>query len=482
MIERVSLSVDVVIVGAGIVGCAIARKLSMHDTRVLVLEGRHDVGCGAAGANSGITGSGWSEPNGSIESQLIVASNPRWEEISEQLGVPFKRVGGVVLARNEAEAELIPGRIKHAEANGVRVVELDTSEVQRLAPYATRDVTGGILIPSEGVIDSPQLTVAFAQLAAMNGVHFYFGEPFTAARRIKSVVTEVYTPHLRVSTKFVVNASGLGADVVSHLMGCEDFQMVARRGEYLVFDREIGKNVTHVLHPMPSPTAHGLMVTPTATGGLLVGPTSDDIEDKTDTATHRDTLGDVLAEGRTLMPALDERHVIKSYAGNRPHSEDRLYWIGPSTSASNVVQVVGIRSIGVSASPALADYVYGLLIEQGLTAPVRPDARQRLDRRPSLAETLDCDAAARDPLGRTIVCACEKVTAAEIHAALGGPLPARSISGIARRTRATCGRCQGTTCAVGVAFIASLYWQQDAWALPMGEPQATLGVGKARHV
>ena len=398
MSERVSLSVDVVIVGAGVVGCAIARKLSMHDARVLVLEGRHDVGCGAASANSGITGSGWSEPNGSIESQLTVASNPRWEEISEQLGVPSSVSAASFLPANEAEAELIPDKVKHAKANGVRVVELDTSEVQRLAPYASRDVTGGILIPSEGVIDSPQLTVAYAQLAEMNGVRFCFGEPLTAARRKKNVVTEVHTPHLRISTKYVINAAGLGADVVSHLMGCEDFQMVPRRGEYLVFDREIGKNVTHVLHPMPSPTAHGLMVTPTATGGLLVGPTSDDIEDKTDTATHRDTLKGILAEGQTLMPALDERRVIKSYAGNRPHSEDRLYWIGPSESASNVVQVVGIRSIGVSASPALADYVCELLVELGLKAPVRSDARQRLDRRPSLAETLDCDAAAREPL------------------------------------------------------------------------------------
>ena len=147
-----------------------------------------------------------------------------------------------------------------------------------------------------------------------------------------------------------------------------------------------------------------------------------------------------------------------------------------------MIQVAAIRSIGVSASPALADYVFDLLVEQGLQAPVRRDARDRLDRPKALFETLDCESAANDPLGRTVVCACEKVTAAEIHAALQSPLPARSIGGIARRTHATYGRCQGSTCGAGVALIASLYREGEAWEVPIGEPEATLGVGKARHV
>jgi glycerol-3-phosphate dehydrogenase len=214
----------------------------------------------------------------------------------------------------------------------------------------------------------------------------------------------------------------------------------------------------------------------------LVGPTADDIDDKTDTSTHQDVLEDVLAEGRSLMPDLDEKYVIKTYAGNRPHSEDGIYRVKPSECASNVIQTVAIRSLGVGASPALADYVFDLLVEQGLHAPIQQKARDRLDRPRSLFETLDCECAANDPLGRTIVCACEKVTAAEIHAALQSPLPARSMSGIARRTHATYGRCQGSACGAGVALIASLYLEGEAWEVPVGEPEAMLGVGRAHHV
>ncbi len=482
MSKRTAIDADVLVVGAGVVGCAIARRLSMYDMRVVVVERRHDVGCGAASANSGIAASGWAETVDSIQARLVVDSNPRWEELADQLCIAYERCGGITPIRTEEEAELVPARLAQAEANGVPVRQIDAEEVYRRAPYITPGVLGGLLLPTEGIIDSPRLTIGYAELAALNGVQFHFCEPVTGARRDAQRVLEVYTPHLAISTKYVVNAAGLGADTVSRILGCEDFQMTARRGEYLVLDREFGRRLTGTVHPMPTPTAHGLMIIPTVHGGALVGPTQDDIDDKTDTSTHQDILEHILEEGRRLVPELDAKYVIKTYAGNRPHSEDGLYRIMPSEQAHNVIQTVAVRSVGVSVSPALGDYVFDLLVEQGLRAPVDAKALERLDRPRSLLETLDCKCAARAPLGQTIVCACEKVTAEEIHAALQAPLPARSIAGIARRTRATYGRCQGAACGAGVALIASLYHKGEAWEVPVGEPEGTLGVGEADHV
>lgn len=482
MSANLAVDADVLVIGAGPVGCSIAWRLSKHKARVVVVERRHDVGCGAASANSGITGSGWALAHGSIESKLTVASNPRWEEIADELALSYNRCGSIMLARSEEEAARLPGMVEEARSNGVKTERIGRGEIARLAPSATPDALAGMLIPCEGVIDTPRVTIGYAQIAALNGVRFFFNEPVIAATRNRERVLQVHTPHLKVSAAHVVIAAGLGGDTVSRILGCEDFQMTAKRGEYLIFDREVGSKVTKILQMMPNPVSHGLMIIPTAHGGLLVGPTAVDIEDKTDTSSNEDVLARILEDGRGLMPELDERFVIKSYSGNRPHSEERLYRIEPSELAANVVQCAAIRSIGVSCSPALADHVFDLLTDQGLQAPIRHDAQQRLERPRPLFETLDCESAAEDPLGKTVVCMCEKVTAAEVHAALQSPIPARSVGGVARRTHATYGRCQGAGCGAGVAFIASLYLGEEAWEVPMGEPEATLGVGKARHV
>jgi len=479
--KRVSIDADVLIVGGGVVGCAIARRLSLCNLDIVVVEKRHDVACACSSANSGLTGSGWSLPHGSIESKLTVSSNPRWDEIADQLCLQYNRCGSIVLARSQEEAEKIPGMIAEAKSNGVESREIDAAEVRRLAPTATEETVSGMLIPCEGVIDTPGVTFGYADLAALNGVRFFFNEPAVGAKRDGERVREVYTPHLRISPRYVVNAAGLGADVVSRVMGCEEFEMTARRGEYLVFDREVGKQVTKILQMMPTPASHGLMVIPTAHGGLLLGPTAIDIDEKSDTGTHREVLESILEVARGMMPDLDEGSVIKTYAGNRPHSEDGLYRIGQSELATNVLQCAAVRSIGVSCSPALSEYVFELLTEMGLRASVRCDAKERLDHPRRLLEDLDCEKAADDPLGQMIVCACEKVTAADIHAACQAPVPATSIAGIARRTHATYGRCQGGTCGAGVAFIASMYRDGAAWEVPVGEPEATYGVGKADH-
>ena len=468
--------VDVLIVGAGVVGAAIACRLSQLDVTVAVIDRRHDVAEETSKSNSGIAASGWALPAGGLEAQLVCASSPRWEEICGQLGVPFRRCGALAIARTPQEAERIPELVQNAAANGVETRALTPAQVTRAAPYATPDAAGGIEIPAEAVIDSIRLAIGYGESAALRGVRFHFGEPLLNATISRGEVVEVRTPGTVLRPRYVVNAAGLGADTVSAVLGGEDFRITARRGELLLMDREFARRVPRILTLLPTERTHGIMVIPTAHGTCLLGPSAEDLDNKHDRSTHADVLRSVLRECRTLMPGIDERHVIKSFSGLRPHAE-RTYRIEPSAVVRNVIQVAGIRSTGVSASPGIADYVLTLLRNAGLQAPPKAGARDSLAAARPPGESAGCAA----PSGCTVVCACEKVTAADIHRAMSSALPARSISGVAKRTHATWGTCQGAECLPGVASIVCRHLGVQPWEVPYGEPGTTLGVARARR-
>jgi len=474
-----AIDVDVLIVGAGVVGCSIAARLSQDALSVAVVERRHDVVDETSKSNTGVADCGWECEPGTLEADLILRSSPRWEEFSERFDAPFRRCGALSVARTPEDVERVNEIVAAACALGVRVRRLGGDEARALVPCVGPDVLAAIDVPDEGVIDSIRLTLGYAELAARNGARLFCGAPVVAADVRAGRVHEVRTPDRRFRPRYVVNAAGLGADTVSRLLGGEDFRVWPRRGEYLLADREDGAGIPRVITQIPSAHTRGVMVVPSTHGSLLLGPTATDDEDKSDRSTHADVLERVWRECLALVPTLADAEVIKSFAGLRPAS-DRTYRIEGSERVANLVQACGVRSTGVSASPAMGDHVRNVLIELGLACRARAGAIDRIPRRLRLADALDCEALADDPLGRVVVCACEKVTALEIHEALRGPVPARSIAGIAKRTRATWGRCQGSACLSGVSFIASLYHRGDAWSLPVSEPEATLGIGAAR--
>lgn len=470
------VDVDVLIVGAGVVGCSIAARLSQDVLSVAVVERRHDVVDETSKSNTGVADCGWECEPGSLEAELILRSSPRWEEISERFDAPFRRCGGLSLARTREDADSVEPIIATAHANGVRANRLSGDQARAIAPCIGDDVLAAIDVPDEGVIDPIRLTLGYAELAARNGVRFFLGAAVVAAEVRDGRVLEVRTPRERFTPRFVVNAAGLGADTVSRLLGGEDFRVWPRRGEYLLADREDGAAIPRVITQLPNSHTRGVMVVPSTHGSVLLGPTATDDDDKSDRSTHIDVLDQVRRECLGLVPALADAEIIKSFAGLRPAS-DRTYRIERSASVENLVQACGVRSTGVSSSPAMGEHVRELLVDLGLRCRPRAGALECIPHRLRLADAFDCDALAADPLGRTVVCACEKVTAREIHETLRGPLPARSIAGIAKRTRATWGRCQGAACLSGVSFIASMYCEGEAWTLLVGEPGATLGVG-----
>jgi glycerol-3-phosphate dehydrogenase len=472
------VDVDVAIVGAGVIGCSIAARLSEYDLRVCVLERRHDVAEETSKSNTGVADCGWECEPGSLEATLVRRSSERWEEVCERLDVPFRRCGGLSVALTDDDEARLDGIVGRATRNGARVERLSADEVRRIAPYVSPDVVGAVSVPEEGVIDSLRLTLGYAELAARNGTRFHFNAPLVGAELQGRRVRALHTPGAAIEPRFVVNAAGLGADVVSRLLGAEEFSIWPRRGEYLLLDRELSQTIDRIVTPLPTEHTRGVMVVPSTHGSVLLGPTALDDEDKSDRSTHPDVLDSVFEGCRRLVPGIDRRQVIKSFAGLRPAAE-RTYRVEPSEAVGNLIHACAIRSTGVSASYGAGQYVAELLADAGLEMRPRPKAITRLPRRPRLREMEDPAAIAEDPLGCTVICACEKVTALEIHDALRSPLPARSLAGIAKRTRATWGRCQGSACLSGVSFIASMYRDGPGWSIEVGEPGSTLGVGEA---
>ena len=443
---------DVVIIGGGVVGCAIAARLSVTAASVVLIEATGDVANGASKANAGIAVSHYGE-TAALETDLVSASNPRWEDLCHRLDVPYRRIGAIMVALSDAEHARLEQLHTALAALNVRSIPLTAGEAREAEPLISDQVVSALSLPDEGIIDPVRLTVAYANLAALNGARIVLGEPVigieSASRR-----TIVRTARRTVAARFIVNAAGLGAGEISALAGGEPLVMWPRRGEYLVLDREFGQRMRQIVFGTSLPDAKGINVTPTTHGTVLVGPSSADTEEPLSRLTHTETIDSVLASAQRLVPAIDRRWAIKLFAGSRPASDERFRLRFDVTVPA--LLHAGSRSSGVSTSPALADHAVMLLRHAGLEAPDLPAALRTLKATPRLRTVEHPESLlALDPAYGQVVCACEQVTAAEIQAALEGPVPARSIEGVRKRTGATYGRCQGAICMVGVGFMCA---------------------------
>lgn len=472
-------SYDVVIVGAGVIGSSIAWRLAQDRLRVLWLEAADDVAEGASKANSAIACSGFDLAPGTLESTMVRHSSPRWEELCASLDVPFQRVGELVLAMSDEDERALVELQQRATRNGVQTELLGLDDVRRLVPAVSAGIRGALHVPDEGIIDPMRLTIGYGESAVLAGVELRLGTPVVGFRRADDgSVTHVETPQGAFATRSVVNAAGLGAGHVAAAADDESLQLWPRKGQFLVVDRDVGRMVTKVLAPLPTARTRGVLAIPTTNGSLLLGPTAEDIDDVRDKQTDIEELDSVFAQARRLLPGLRPEHVIKTFAGLRPASTDG-YRVAASETCPNLILAAGIRSTGVSSSPAVADHVHALLRNIGVSARRRQRVARALPRTPRIAEMSSPEAVAlakRDPAYRTIVCACEHVSAAEVRRATTGPIPARSLDGVRKRTRATGGRCQGSYCAAGVGFILSIEHGFEPSQVPQSGPLATWGV------
>jgi glycerol-3-phosphate dehydrogenase len=441
---------DVAVIGAGVVGCAIARAFALAGARVAVIERAADILDGASKANSAILHTGFDAPPGSLEAACIAAGHAEYMAIHEGLNLPVLRAGALVIAWSEAEEAALPALMDQARANGVDDVEwLDRAALRAAEPGLGPGARAAFRVPREYIIDPWSAPLAYLRQAMALGTEVLRGAEVTAARREGDWV--LGTPKGTVTAALVVNAAGLYGDRVDRLLGIEPgFAIRPRKGQFIVYDKPAFALASHILLPVPSKVTKGIVVCRTIWGNLLVGPTAEDQEDRETAALVPATLAALRARGEEILPALRGQEVTAIYAGLRPATEHKDYRIAAHP-GTGVITVGGIRSTGLSAALGIAAHVVALA-DGTIPARIRP-AEVPWPQVPMLAET-----GVRDwqrPGHGGILCHCEMVTRREVAAALSGPLPATSLAGLKRRTRVTMGRCQGFFCSAELAALTA---------------------------
>ena len=448
---------DVTVIGAGAVGSAIARELTLHDLTVALVEAKPDVGAGTSKANTAIWHTGFDAKPGSLEARLVARGHQLLHQRAAASGWPLRRTGAVLVAWDDDQRERLPAIEANAVAVGYpHISSLRPHEVYELEPHLGPGVTGGLLVPDEGLLDPWAITIGLATEAVLNGARLYRGSPVVAVEG-DGQGHAVVTGAGRIRTRWVVDAAGLNSDVVDRFFAPDDFTVTPRRGQLVVFDKLAARLLSRIILPVPTATTKGVLVSPTIFGNVLLGPTAEDLDDKTATQTTRVGLDYLLAHGRRIMPELVDEEVTATYAGLRAATEHSDYRYRVFAD-KRYVRVAGIRSTGVSSALAIAEQLIDDLSNAGEPLKLRADFVSW--RTPSLDEDStrpyqDAVRVARDPAYGDIVCHCERATRGEIRDALNSPIPPVDVDGLRRRTRTLMGRCQGFFCAARVSELMS---------------------------
>lgn len=444
--DRAALSgrFDVAVIGAGVVGSAIARRFALSGARVAVIEKADDVLDGASKGNSAILHTGFDAPPGSLEQACIAAGYDEYLAIHGRMNLPLIRSGALVIAWTKEEEALLPALIEQAHRNGVTDVEpLDRAALHALEPGLGAGARAAFRVPREYLIDPWSAPHAYLLQAIAHGAEVLRGAEVTAATRDGD--WRLDTPQGHVTAGLVINAAGNYGDIVDEmLIGARDFHIRPRKGQFVVYDKPAAALAGHILLPVPNKVTKGIVVCRTAFGNLLVGPTAEDQDNRGLAELVPETLAALKQRGEEILPGLKQHEVTAIYAGLRPATEFKDYCI-KAHEGRGVITVGGIRSTGLSAALGIAQHVERLA---GLAfTPPEPVWPQM----PGLSEYHPRDWQAPGHGG--VVCHCEMVTRREILAALNGPLPARSLAGLKRRTRVTMGRCQGFFCSAELSRL-----------------------------
>jgi len=451
------LDTDVAIVGAGVVGCAIARELSRFDLRVTLLEAGPDVGAGTSKANTALLHTGFDAKPGTIEARLVARGYELLGEYAERVGIPVERTGALLVAWNEEQRAEFPGILETARANGhTDLREVAVEELYRREPHLGVGAHAALEVPGEGLVCPFTTPLAYATEAVLAGCDLRRSTPVTSIARLDGGGFRLATPAGPLSARYLVNAAGLRSDEIDRMLGHERFTVTPRRGELIVFDKLARPLVEHIVLAVPTKVTKGVLIAPTVFGNVMLGPTAEDVQRKDDTESTAQGLAYLRSEGARIMPALLEHEVTAVYAGLRAATEHADYQLSVHA-PEGYACVGGIRSTGLSASMGIAEHVREKLAAAGLRLEPGEGTRPEF-RMPNIGERSERpyqrgELIAGDPDYGRIVCFCERVTRGEIRDALDGPIPAVDLDGLRRRTRAHMGRCQGFFCGAEIAAL-----------------------------
>ncbi len=443
------MSYDIAVIGGGVVGCAVVRDLSGFGLSVVLVESRGDIGDATSKANTAILHTGFDAVPGSLESTMVARGYELLSDYAKVTGIPVEHTGALLVAWDEDQRAVLPKLQDKAVKNGYQKCEIvDADEVYRRVPDLGPGALGGLTVPDESIICPWTTPLAYATEAKARGVEFRLNT-FVESVDVGAESTTLRTSTGDITTRWVINAAGLGGDVIDRMLGYDRFTIVPRRGELFVFDKLTRPMANTIVLPVPTEKGKGVLISPTIFGNVMLGPTSENLVDRTDTSTSEEGFAFLLDKGAALMPTLIAEEVTASYAGLRASTEHSDFVVDID-SAQRYLLLGGIRSTGLTASMALAEHARHLLAESGVALveradlpapPHMPNIGEAFPRPYQRADLIEADS----EYGQ-IVCFCERVTRGEIRDALTSPLPPCDVDGLRRRTRALMGRCQGFFC------------------------------------
>ena len=445
---------DVAVIGGGVVGSAIARELSRFDLKICVLEKELDVCNGTSGHNTGLLHSGILYPKGSLKNLCCLESSAEFDQVAEELDVPFRRCGKLIVGFGDEERERLEALYRRGMDNGVTDIRMIThEELKAMEPNADGDFA--IYVPSAGILCPFTYTIALAENAAMNGAKYFFDHEVLGVDKAEDGSHVIHTNHGDVAARWVVNAAGLGAWKVSEMLGYPGFKPNRVKGEYLILDKHVGDKLIRPVYPTPNVTGDfDVHVTPTIDGNILVGPTIENIGENLSYEATMDMINLLGKDGAKMFAYVKRDYYIRNYAGVFPTVEDAEgkvvgdFQILTSESAPNTVNLVGINSPGLTSALPIARRVVAKIREQEELVPNAAfnPRRKGIVRFAEQSKEVQDQLIRQDPDYGEIYCRCECVTKAEIKQALHNILGVCTVSGIKYRTRATMGRCQGGYC------------------------------------
>ncbi len=457
-------SSDVLLIGAGITGCATARALSRYACSVIVLERGPDLAEGATKANSGIVHAGYDAHPGTRKAYHNVRGAAMYPELCRSLSVPYEQCGALVIGFDENDRRTLENLLQRGIQNGVQELRIvERSELLAMEPALNPDVLCALSVPTSGIVSPYELAFAMADDAALNGVSFRFNEEVTGITRLPDGGFLVRTGAGEYRCKALINCAGASSADLHNMLSGEKLTMVHRRGQYYLLDHAVSLPFRRTIFQCPSVMGKGVLVSPTVHGNLLLGPNAEDIQDPLDTATTQAGLDEVLRKAALSWPKVSVRSNITNFSGIRAHLPQDDFLIGPVAGCPGAFEAVGIESPGLSSAPSVGADLAGMAAEwlhcsvnETIVPYTAPDKPFR-----EMSEEEQRAAVLRDPAYGNIVCRCEVVTEAEIRRAIRRPVGATTVDGVKRRTRAGMGRCQGGFCMPRVMDILSEELQQN---------------------
>ncbi|WP_409070209.1 NAD(P)/FAD-dependent oxidoreductase [Clostridium sp. FAM 1755] len=447
---------DVTIIGSGVTGAAVARELSKYNLKTCVVEKAIDVASGTSKANSGIVHAGEDPIPGTLKAKMNVRGNEMFDKLQEEIDFPFKRNESFVLCFDEKDIEKLEELRQRGLKNGLpdTMEILNREEALKLEPNLSEYVVAALRLPTGGIVSPYEFNIALAESAAMNGVEFKLETEIIDIEK-KQDGYILKTNKGDIETKVVVNAAGVFGDKINNMVSEKKYHITARKGEYLLFDKTVGDMVQRTIFQLPTKMGKGVLVTPTADGNLLLGPTSVDVEEKDDFETTREGLDNVAEKAKLSIKEIPMRQVITSFAGLRAHEENNDFIIGEAEDAENFINAIGIESPGLTSAPAIGEYIREMIVEK-----LKPEENKEFNPiRKDIPKFREMTNEERKEMIKEnsaygkIVCRCEVVTEGEIRDAIRRPLGAKTVDGIKRRTRAGMGRCQSGFCSNRIVEI-----------------------------